>query len=271
MVQAVKAGDKKKETTGADIKKTWQPDYKLLIDTAALAGTIMLESGAEIYRVEETINYILKTSGLKTSEAFVVSTGIMISLDDPSIDALTVIRRVNKGATNLNVIAQVNDISRKFYMRIISLEEAFSQLKHLKKSQYPWWLKDICTVFFVAFFAGMYGGDFKDMAATAIVGIFLAAWLHIGKKIALNPLINDLVASIVISVIAFVMVHVGIGSHIDRIIIGSIMVLVPGAAITNAIRDTLHGDYASGNANILQAFTEAAMIALGVYVGLLLL
>ena len=117
----------------------------------------------------------------------------------------------------------------------------------------------------------MYGGDFKDMGATAIVGIFLAAWLHIGKKIALNPLINDLVASIVISVIAFVMVHVGIGSHIDRIIIGSIMVLVPGAAITNAIRDTLHGDYASGNANILQAFTEAAMIALGVYVGLLLL
>ena len=152
MVQAVKAGDKKKETIGADIKKTGQPDYKLLIDTAALAGTIMLENGAEIYRVEETINYILKTSGLKTSEAFVVSTGIMISLDDPSIDALTVIRRVNKGATNLNVIAQVNDISRKFYMRIISLEEAFSQLKHLKKSQYPWWLKDICTVFVVAFF-----------------------------------------------------------------------------------------------------------------------
>ena len=110
MVQAVKAGDKKKETTGSDVKKTGQPDYKLLIDTAALAGTIMLESGAEIYRVEETINYILKTSGLKTSEAFVVSTGIMISLDDPSIDALTVIRRVNKGATNLNVIAQVNDI-----------------------------------------------------------------------------------------------------------------------------------------------------------------
>ena len=254
MIQAVKAGDTKKETTRTDVKKTGQPDYKLLIDTAALAGTIMLESGAEIYRVEETINYILKTSGLKTSEAFVVSTGIMISLDDPSIDALTVIRRVNKGATNLNVIAQVNDISRKFYMRIISLEEAFSQLKHLKKSQYPWWLKDICTVFVVAFFAGMYGGDFKDMAA-----------------IALNPLINDLVASIVISVIAFVMVHVGIGSHIDRIIIGSIMVLVPGAAITNAIRDTLHGDYASGNANILQAFTEAAMIALGVYVGLLLL
>ena len=60
-------------------------DYKLLIDTAALAGMIMLENGAEIYRVEETIDYMLKTSGLKTTQAFVVSTGFMISLDDPSI------------------------------------------------------------------------------------------------------------------------------------------------------------------------------------------
>ena len=54
-------------------------DYKLLIDTAALAGMIMLENGAEIYRVEETIDYMLKTSGLKTTQAFVVSTGFMIS------------------------------------------------------------------------------------------------------------------------------------------------------------------------------------------------
>ena len=77
-------------------------DYKLLIDTAALAGMIMLENGAEIYRVEETIDYMLKTSGLKTTQAFVVSTGFMISLDDPSIDALTVVRRVDRGATNLN-------------------------------------------------------------------------------------------------------------------------------------------------------------------------
>ena len=80
-------------------------DYKLLIDSAALAGTIMLENGAEIYRVEETIDYMLRTSGLKTTQAFVVSTGFMISLDDPCIDALTVVRLVNKKSTNLIAIA----------------------------------------------------------------------------------------------------------------------------------------------------------------------
>ena len=115
-------------------------DYKLLIDTAALAGTVMLENGAEIYRVEETINYILKVSGLKTTQAFVISTGFMISLDDPDIDALTVVRRVNKSTTNLNMIASVNDISRKFYKGEITLEEAFYQIKHLKRNVYPWWI-----------------------------------------------------------------------------------------------------------------------------------
>lgn len=108
-----------------------------------------------------------------------------------------------------------------------------------------------------------------DMIFTGIVGMFLALWLHAGNRIGLNPLIKDLVASIVISVVASFMVHLYPSGHMNLIIVGSIMVLVPGAAITNAIRDTLHGDYASGNANILQAFTEAAMIALGVYVGLL--
>lgn len=244
-------------------------DYKLLIDSAALAGTIMLENGAEIYRVEETIDYMLRTSGLKTTQAFVVSTGFMISLDDPGIDALTVVRRVNKKSTNLNAIAQVNDISRRFYKGSISLEETFSQLKHLNRTQYPWWLKDICTVLVVTFFTGMYGGNWMDMIFTGIVGMFLALWLHAGNRIGLNPLIKDLVASIVISVVASFMVHLYPSGHMNLIIVGSIMVLVPGAAITNAIRDTLHGDYASGNANILQAFTEAAMIALGVYVGLL--
>lgn len=245
-------------------------DYKLLIDTAALAGTIMLENGAEIYRVEETINYILKVSGLNTTEAFVVSTGLMISLDNPDIDALTVVRRVNGSAINLNVVAKVNDISRRFYKGQISLEEAFYQIKHIDRQLYPWWLKDICTVLVVIFFTGMFGGGWQDMVFTGIVGLCLAGWFHIVKRIGLNSLIRDLLSSVLISVLAAFLVRFNPQLHLNLIITGSIMLLVPGAIITNAIRDTLHGDYAAGNAKILEAFVKAAMIALGVYAGLLI-
>lgn len=150
-------------------------------------------------------------------------------------------------------------------------KDEIQSYRDLPKVYNQWWLKDICTVFVGLFFTGMYGGNGVDMLFTGIVGVFLAIWLHAAGSMKLNSLIKDLTASIVLSVVARVLIHLNPLAHLDLIIIGSIMVLVPGAAITNAIRDTLHGDYASGNANILQAFTEAALIAMGVYIGLVII
>lgn len=253
-----------------NINKSDTMDYKLLIDTAALAGTLMLKHGAEIYRVEETINYMLSISNLKTTVAFVMSTGLFISLDDPSIDALTVVRRVNSCDTNLDMVAKVNSISRNLYNGTISLEDAFYMLKHLDDKLYPWWLKDISILMVVVFFTGMFGGTALDMTFNLIVGICLAAWLHLGSFIRLNPLITDLLSSVIISSAASILVRNINGLHLNLIIIGAIMLLVPGAAITNAIRDTLHGDYAAGSARILEAFVKAALIALGVYIGFII-
>ena len=49
------------------------------------------------------------------------------------------------------------------------------------------------------------------------------------------------------------------------------MPMVPGVAITNAIRDTLQGDYVSGSARVMEACMEAAAIAVGACVGMALL
>lgn len=89
-------------------------DYMLLVDTAVLAGEIMLESGAEAYRVEDTISHFLHTAQLKHAQVFVTMTGIIATLSDPAIEAITVVRRVNRRRTNLNKIYLVNDVSRKF-------------------------------------------------------------------------------------------------------------------------------------------------------------
>ena len=59
----------------------------------------------------------------------------------------------------------------------------------------------------------------------------------------------------------------GFGS-LDAVVIASIMPLVPGVAITNAVFDTLHGDYLSGTARMLEAFVTAAAVAMGIGIGL---
>ena len=75
-------------------------DYKLVMNTAVLAGEMMLRSGAETYRVEDTINHILRTADTETVEASVMMTGIVATIGNPDMEPITVIKRVQKRGTN---------------------------------------------------------------------------------------------------------------------------------------------------------------------------
>ena len=116
----------------------------------------------------------------------------------------------------------------------------------------------------------MFGGSFLDVAATAVVGVLLAAIITLGEKVKMNVIIIDILSSIGIAILAIAMKTYGMKEiNMDTVIISAIMPLVP-VAITNAIRDTLQGDYLSGGARVLEAFLKAASIALGVGIGMAL-
>ena len=85
----------------------------------------------------------------------------------------------------------------------------------------------------------------------------------------MNVIIVDILSSMGIAVLTIAMKTYAIQTiNMDTVIISAIMPLVPGVAITNAIRDTLQGDYLSGGARVLEAFLKAASIALGVGIGM---
>ena len=54
-------------------------DKREALDVASLAGDILLSSGAEIFRVEETISRILSAYGVNSGDAFVLSSGIFLT------------------------------------------------------------------------------------------------------------------------------------------------------------------------------------------------
>ena len=130
---------------------------KKLMDTAMLAGQIMLECNAESYRVEETMNYILSTSHFSTCEAFANATGIFATLDDDCIDCITEIRRVPNRDTNLNRIYKVNSISRQLVSGEIDIDTAYEKFQNLKESDYPAWLKNVGLVIMCGCYAALYG------------------------------------------------------------------------------------------------------------------
>lgn len=243
---------------------------KLLVETAVLAGEIMLVSGAEIYRVENTIDHILKKAGKVTTEAIVFSTGIFASLNDPAIEAITVARRVTGRSTNLNRVYLVNDVSRRLCEDRMTVEEAYRRLKEIQDEvQYGKRVKDTGVLCVAVFFTLLLGGSARDCLAAAVTGISLAVAMEVSVKIRLNDFCANGFCAFLIAITTLLTewwLLPGIKS--DIIMIGAIMPLLPGVIFTTAIRDTLNGDYSSGTARMMEAVVVALAVAAGVGAGI---
>ena len=243
---------------------------KLLMETVALAGKIMLASGAEVYRVEETMKYMLQKSSYPVAEAVALGTGLFVSLDDLERDTLTIARRVPARSTNLNRICAVNEVSRRFCSNQLTVEEAYSELRDIESDKVytrRWTFLGMIGV--SAFFAPIFGGGLLDVLGSGIVGVIsaLADWLV--KKVKLNDFFINAFCAFTIAIGATVVRKFILpGCSSDVMIISSIMSLVPGVAFTTSIRDILNGDYASGSARMLEAIVVALAIAAGVGLGL---
>lgn len=245
-----------------------EKDYKLIMRTAIRAGEVMLKSGAETHRVEDTMYYILRTAGTETVEANVTMTGIMATLSGPEMDPVTVIKRVEKRGTNLNRIMVTNEISRKYCSGKISLQEAYYKLSNIPGKQYNVTMYNVATMFVPVGFSLLFGGGMKEIFTSAMAGIVLATIITLGKKIHLKSIILNMVSTFGIAVTAILFTKFLPGLDENIVIISGIMPMVPGVAITNAIRDTLEEHYISGAARILEAFVTAAAVAIGAGIGL---
>ena len=262
-------------------------DDKSIANMAVLAGEIMLRSGAETYRVEDTIKHILDTAGTSgagsssesrndrteqdspvRTESLVMLTGIIVTIERPGQEAVTVMRRVHDRGTNMHRIVEVNEISRKYCARELSAEETWEKLKSIKGRQYTVWMYNIATVLVPAGFAPLFGGGLREIPAAAAVGVLLAVVMTVGKRLRISSFILNMICAGGVAAAAMALKVWNPALNMDTVIISGIMTLVPGVAITNAIRDTLRGDYISGGARALEAFVTAAAVAIGAGVGI---
>lgn len=245
-------------------------DEKILLDAVVLAGELMLVSGAEIYRVEDTMNHMLRKSGYQTVETVVFATGIFVTLNDPMREPVTLVKRIPDRSTNINKIFRVNDVSRRFCSGNITIEKAYEELKQIEvATTYSPIMKAVGTIGVAAFFTPIFGGKLLDFFAAAIVGAFLALTSWLIKKIKVNDFCINAFCSFVVAFSAMaIQSFVLPKANVDVMIISSIMPLVPGVIFTNAIRDTLNGDYGAGTARMLEAIVVALAVAAGVGFGM---
>ena len=171
-------------------------EYGALMEMAVRAGEIMLASGAEVYRVEDTIHRILKHSGIARADVFVVTTGIVATIADVSLPPLTLVKRVENRATNLNRIYQVNNVSREFCSGKLSVREAQERLDRIANTTlYGFWKKCIGYAATTGFFAVMFGGGPGECLVAAVVGVVLAFVLRAASNLMLNDFCQNALGS----------------------------------------------------------------------------
>lgn len=238
-------------------------NFEMALDCFLLAGRIMIESGAETYRVEDTMLRMARSLGIEDAQSYVTPTGIILSIGKRQITKIT---SISNRITDLHKIALVNNVSRKLTNKIITLEQAYEELIKIQKTNY---FLPISLQLLTAASAGsalmiLFGGLWSDLPATFVagaVGFIVVTILHDLTKV---KFFSEFLAALFIGLVAHFAVKFHLGTEIDKIIIGGVMPLVPGLLITNAIRDLMAGHFTSGITRGAEAFLTAFAIGSGI-------
>ena len=239
---------------------------KNILRLAVTAGEIMMRSGAEIYRVEETIFRICKACKVDNVEVFAMPTGIFVTLDDDTHgnDVHTYIRRIRSWETDMNKISLVNQFSREFTATDMTIEEGMVRLEEIdKKRQYKLVFRLVAAALCAASFAVIFGGNKVDFCVAFVTGMFCYGFARLLSKYDINFFIIGFSSCAIATFIALLVSATIPMASYQPIISGTIMLFVPGVAITNSIRDFLTGDMLSGLARMVEAMLTAVSLAAG--------
>lgn len=239
--------------------------------TAMDVGEGILRCGGEIRRVEDTITRICNAYGAAHVEVFTITSLIIASvrMADGSYSSQT--RRILQNSTDLHRLRLYNEISRDICGGKLDIDEAQRRIKLAKHSKpYPAWAVYVGAMFGAGGFALFFGGSWLDGLMAAIIGV-LMMFIENHKPAFVNSMAQATISSFVAGILSELSMHFGLCHNMDIVMIGTIMLLIPGMTIGTSMRDMLCGDIATGSMRLTQSLLLACVIALGYGAAMLLM
>jgi uncharacterized membrane protein YjjP (DUF1212 family) len=236
-----------------------------IVNIANLCADIILENGGETYRAEETVRRICCASGFEKCEVFAAPTGVFITVSKDGSTISTTVKRIRNRRSNLQVINDVNNISRKLTAGTITACEALNMLNAINEKKEN---KKILHVFAAGFASGfsslLFGGGIYDFFAAFLLGVIVQLVSNLIKNADIYNFAISIIGGVIIGAGSLVWVELTKTGQLEKIITGAIMPLLPGLPMTNAIRDTMRGDLVSGVARGAEALLISLSLAFGV-------
>ena len=213
-----------------------------IMDFIMAAGETLLENGAEVFRVEQTMEIMARSFHLREFHVYVLTNGIFASAGTAEIAE---VRNVPVRTTHLGRVAAVNALSRQIAAGGVTLDEAEHRLAEARRIPFPKGKTQLLAgMSGTACFALIFGGTIRSALAAAAAGF---------RKVS---------AAALITLVCILGCHL-LDTEASHAIIGALMILTPGIAFTMGIRDFVQGDYLSGTIRMIDALLIAASIAIG--------
>lgn len=243
-------------------------DYNMLLELATDLGYRLAMNGAETFRIEESVRRILAAYKIE-SEVFAIPNCLTVSIETHDGKPMTRMRRIGFHGNDLDTVEKYSNLSRKICAETPMPITARQWLKETDASVRAYTLLILLLGNFLgAFgFSIVFGGSLIDGICSGISGLLIGLINHFFTRLKVNPFFNTITSAFVMALASYIMGAVRLAVNTDTVIIGALMILVPGLIFTNAMRDIIFGDTNSGINRIVQVLLVAAAIALGTGAG----
>lgn len=235
-------------------------------------GKSMLESGAEIHRVEDSIYRLCDAYGMQQIEIFAIRSLIVVTVRDVTGQIYTDSKRIYELGIDMGQLEELNQLSRLICRDCPddeSIERMIAECR--KKKSVSKRETMIGYILAASSFACFFGGRLRDGAAAAVLGLILFGfdeWVAVRRK---QRFVYTVAVSMILGFAGMAWGYLRLGFWSDKIIIGTIMLLIPGMAFMNSVRDMLNDNEITGLFSCLDAVLTASAIAIGFAVPLIIL
>ena len=239
-------------------------NYNALLDMVTEIGYRLAMCGAETYRIEESVNRITQAYQVE-GEAFAIPNCLHVSIRTDEGITLTRMRRIGYHGNDLDSVEKFSNLSRRICSECPDPAEGIKWIEETESQR-----RSYASAFYLlgnflgaAGFSILFGAGFLDCFFAGICGIVIGIINRFMEEHKVNQFFRIISAAFLMSIIAYLLGYLGLTAHTDAVIIGALMILVPGLLFTNAMRDIIYGDTNSGINRIVQVLLIAIAIALG--------
>ncbi|MDO4503416.1 MAG: threonine/serine exporter family protein, partial [Coriobacteriia bacterium] len=226
-------------------------------------GRAMLVSGADVNLVESWIQRLGMAVGAAHMNVFVITSSIVVTMHLPSGKHLTQTRRVTGVNTDFQKLEELHKLSLQCEAGLITTADLARRIDELDEQAIPPAFLYLGGILAAGGFAVFFGGTLIDGLVSAAFGVVICLMMQFVRPFAPNTTMFNYLASLVPGLGIAALCTAVPELHQDQIMMGDVMILIPGIAITNSLRDVLAGDTIAGILRLAESLLWATAMALG--------